>query len=90
MRAARAGANEGQRLGERRFGRVAELVRVVVAGRAVNRQAVKEVAFEVRVLDRERDRIQHLVAESETVLADRLAVGCVADDRDRHVRRAAS
>ena len=76
----------GQRLGERRFGGVAELMRDVVAGRAVAARCRRRSRLRVGVLERERHRHEHLVAEVEAVLADRLAVGRVADDRDRNVR----
>ena len=55
------------------------------AGHA-GRQPVEVVALAVGVDHRERHRRQHLVAERQHVLADRLAVGAIADHHHRHER----
>ena len=51
-----------------RFRGIAELMRDVVRRRAIRGDAVEEVALVVRVLQRERHRHQHLLAEVEAVL----------------------
>ena len=85
-RGAGAGAEIAERLGQRRFVDVAQVVPDVVGRLAVGGQAIEVVALAVGVDHRERHRREHLVAEREDVLADRLAVGAIADDDDRHER----
>ena len=73
-------------LGERGLARARERVVDVVRGGAVRRDAVEVVGLAARVRDQERHRVEHLLAEVEAVLPDRLAVRRVAHDLDVHVR----
>ena len=60
-------------------------MRGIVRRRTVDGEAVEIIALQIGVLDRERIRMD-LVAEPQALLADRLSVSGIADDRHRNER----
>src|ERR1043166_5759131 len=77
-----------QRLAQRCFVHVAELMIGIVCRRTVRREAVEVVALAVGVVDAERYGGERLVAEGVLILPDRLSIRPVADDDDGEIGRA--